>query len=179
MLQNNNYEKKITMKENQRFILFAILFIYGLSNIQAQTATTTTGGEATGSGGSASYSIGQVAYTTITGTGGTVSQGVQQPYEILVETGIEQKGVDLQCVVYPNPVTDYLMLNIDNDMLQTIQTTSKLSYQLFDTKGQLITTGEVSTAQTKIITGNLTKGTYLLRVISDNKAIKTFKIIKK
>jgi hypothetical protein len=39
------------------------------------------GGEATGSGGSVSYSVGQVVYTTNTGINGSVAQGVQQPYE--------------------------------------------------------------------------------------------------
>jgi len=168
------------MKRTTKLLMLLLLFIVSV-HLQAQETIPATGGDATGSGGSASYTVGQVAYTTVTGTGGTVSQGVQQPFEISVETGVEQKGIDLQCVVYPNPVTDYLMLNIDDNIVQTHGRASQrqLSYQLFDTKGQLISAEKITTAQTKIVTGNLTKGTYLLRVINDNEAIKTFKIIKK
>jgi len=60
-----------------------ILLFLELSKLQAQEATTTAGGEASGSGGYASYTVGQVVYTTKTGTNGnSVIEGVQQPYEI-------------------------------------------------------------------------------------------------
>ena len=44
----------------------------------AQDAIPATGGDATGSGGSASYTVGQIGYTTNTGTNGSVAEGVQQ-----------------------------------------------------------------------------------------------------
>ena len=154
-----------------------LLFGIGLAGLQAQTAIPATGGVADGSGGSASYTVGQVIYTTATGTDGTVSQGVQQPFEISVVSGVEQNGIDLQCVVYPNPVTDYLILNIDDNIFKTGVLTT-LQYQLFNIKGEMITTGEVTTTKTKIITSNLTSGNYLLRIINEKRAIKTFKIIK-
>ena len=156
-----------------RNIIIVASLSFGISNLQAQTAMPATGGDATGTGGSASYTVGQVTYATNTGTGGTVSQGAQQPFEITVETGIEQQGINLECVVYPNPVTDYLILSVE-----TMHASSNMVYQLFDTKGQLITTNKVTTAETKIVTNNLTQGNYLLRVVGNNQAIKTFKIIK-
>ncbi|MGD0341661.1 MAG: hypothetical protein ABSA76_08155, partial [Bacteroidales bacterium] len=58
--------------------------------IHAQSTITTSGGNASGSGGSASYTIGQVVYSTITGTNGSSAQGVQQPYEISIITGIAE-----------------------------------------------------------------------------------------
>ena len=51
------------------------LLLYG------QQAVLGGGGEATGSGGTVSYSIGQIAYTS-KGAGGTVSEGVQQAFEV-------------------------------------------------------------------------------------------------
>jgi hypothetical protein len=159
------------MKHTKLKICTLLLFGIGITSLQAQTVVTTIGGDATGAGGSANYTIGQVFYTTATGTGGEVIQGVQQPFEISVETGIEQKGINLECVVYPNPVTDYLTLEIDDDF-------EELFYQLFDTKGQMMETEKVVTSQTKIKTDKLTQGNYLLRVIENKKAIKTFKIIK-
>ncbi|MFT6196114.1 MAG: hypothetical protein ACJAXY_000429, partial [Nonlabens sp.] len=42
----------------------------------SQQTIPTSGGDATGSGGSSSYTVGQLVYTTNTGSG-TVIQGVQ------------------------------------------------------------------------------------------------------
>ena len=92
-----------------------LLFGIGLTGLQAQTSGNATGGNASGSGGSVSYSVGQVVYTTNIGTNGSVAQGVQQPYEISVVTAIEQtKTINLLVTAYPNPATDYLTLNISN-----------------------------------------------------------------
>lgn len=46
----------------------------------AQQAFVAAGGEATGAGGTASFSVGQVLDTAPTSVSGSVSQGVQQPY---------------------------------------------------------------------------------------------------
>jgi hypothetical protein len=48
----------------------------------SQQTIPTSGGEVTGCGGSSSYSVGQVVYATHTGSNGSISQGVQQSYEI-------------------------------------------------------------------------------------------------
>ena len=50
--------------------------------LQAQEIPIASGAVATGIGGSSSYTVGQVVYTTNTGSNGSVAQGVQQPYEI-------------------------------------------------------------------------------------------------
>jgi hypothetical protein len=47
----------------------------------AQHAVSAAGGNLDGAGGSASYTVGQVVYTTNSGLTGFVIQGVQQPYE--------------------------------------------------------------------------------------------------
>lgn len=62
-----------------------ILFLFSLS-LQAQEVILTSGGNASGSGGTVSYSIGQTFYTTYTGANGSASHGVQHPYETLIET---------------------------------------------------------------------------------------------
>jgi hypothetical protein len=46
----------------------------------AQTSLNAAGGEATGIGGKMSFSIGEVAYTSISNSNFTITQGVQQPY---------------------------------------------------------------------------------------------------
>ena len=78
------------MKQILKAITIVILFFFGLSTLQAQETVTTSGGEAVGSSGSASYTVGQLLYTTQKGTNGnSATQGVQQPYEISVVTGLQ------------------------------------------------------------------------------------------
>ena len=58
-------------------ILFSIFLLLGtyVKSI-AQNSPVSSGGVATGSGGTASYTVGEVAYTTISGNGGyTVDKG--------------------------------------------------------------------------------------------------------
>ena len=55
------------------------------SGVVAQQGSVSSGlGMLTDAGGSVSYSIGQAVYTEATGAGGTINQGIQQPYEIYV-----------------------------------------------------------------------------------------------
>ena len=160
--------------KHKRLKLSALLFLgLGLTGLQAQTSVNATGGNASGIGGSASYSVGQLAYTTNTGTNGSVSEGVQQPFEISVVTGIEEaKGINLSVTAYPNPTTDYLTLSIaDFDA-------SKLSYQLYDMNGKLLQNEKITGNQTSIVMSNLVPATYFVKVIQGNKEFKTFKIIK-
>lgn len=61
-------------------------FLLSLTGLQSQEAILTSGGNASGSGGTVSYSIGQTFYTTYMGANGSVSHGVQHPFETLNET---------------------------------------------------------------------------------------------
>lgn len=159
---------------HKRLQLIAVLLLgLGLTGLQAQTSVNATGGNASGSGGSASYSVGQVVYTTNTGTSGSVAQGVQQPYEISVVTGLEEAtGINLSVTAYPNPTTDYLTLRIDEFEI------SNLSFQLFDMNGKLLQNEKITGNQTSIVMSNLVPATYFVRVIQGNQSIKEFKIIK-
>ncbi len=145
----------------------------GLTGLQAQESVNSTGGNASGSGGSASYSVGQIVYTTNVGANGTVVQGVQQPYEIQVITAIEEAiGINLSVSAYPNPTTDYLTLRIDHFPI------SNLFYQLYDMSGKLLETQEINSSQTSFGMSNLESASYLVKVIQGNQEVKTFKIIK-
>ena len=149
-----------------------LFFTFSLSTVQAQESVNATGGDASGSGGSASYSVGQVVYTTNTGTTGSVAQGVQQPYEIYVVTGIEAaKGINLTVSAYPNPTTDYLTLEVNAFELST------LNFQLYDMQGRLLQSDKITGTQTRISMGGLVPATYFVKVTEGKKEVKTFKII--
>lgn len=154
-------------------LLFLIFSGTSVFCLIAQESVTASGGNASGSGGSVSYSVGQVFFSNHSGTAGTVAEGVQQPFEISVVTSIEMaKGISLTVAVYPNPVTDHLILQVmDYDR-------EDLSYQLFDIRGGLIVNGKVRDPETTIMMGSFTPGVYLLRVIDNMSEVKTFRIIK-
>jgi hypothetical protein len=158
-------------KRLQLSVIF--LLVLGLTGLQAQESVNATGGNASGSGGSASYSVGQVVYTTNTGTNGSVAQGVQQPFEISIVTGIDEaKDINLSLTVYPNPTTDYLTLEVKDFELST------LHFQLYDMQGKLLQNEKITGTQTSIVMSNLVPATYFVKVIQGNKEVKTFKIIK-
>jgi hypothetical protein len=139
---------------------------------QAQESANTSGGDATGSGGTVAYSIGQIVYTTHTGSTGSIAQGVQQPYEISIVAGVEDHQISLNLKAFPNPTTNYLTLTIDNIEL------SNLSYRLFDIGGKLLETKKITSTTETIQMENLPGATYFLNVMNNNKEIKTFKIVK-
>ena len=154
-------------------IIGLTLLISGLIGLKAQNAIPASGGNASGGGGTASYSVGQVVYTTNTSSSGSVAQGVQQPYEISVITGIEQaEYISLVCSVYPNPVSDFLTLKVEDYDIKD------LSYRLFDARGNLLESKKVIGYETTISMANLLPAIYFLKVIDNREEIKTFKIIK-
>src|SRR5690554_6986857 len=160
--------------KHKRLKLSALLLLgLGLTGLQAQESINATGGNASGSGGSASYSVGQLVYTTNTGTNGSVAQGVQQPFEISAVTGIEEaKGINLTVSAYPNPTTDYLTLEVRDFNL------SALTFQLYDLQGKLLQSEKITGNQTSIAMGNLGPAMYFVKVMRSEEEIKTFKIIK-
>jgi hypothetical protein len=158
--------------KHKKTITCAAFLLLGLSAVQAQESPTTTGGEATGTGGSASYSVGQVVYTTATGTNGSVAQGVQQAYEISISTGVNETSIHLELAVYPNPTKDFLNLTVKSEELES------LSYQLYSLEGKVIEDKKVNENSTTIKMEELPNSIYFLKVTNNNQIVKTFKIIK-
>lgn len=153
-------------------LLFILIGMCNMSLLAQQTVSS-AGKEVSGTGGTVSYTIGQVVYTTNTGSNGTVTQGVQQPFEISVITGIEEaKGISLEISIYPNPATDLIKLKIENYEIENLR------YQIYDINGNLLLNNKVEGNETSIVISNLVSATYLLKVTDNNKVIKTFKVIK-
>ena len=159
---------------NKKLMLISFfLFCYGLIGLQAQKAIVTSGGNASGSGGTSSYTVGQVFYHTLAGTNGSVSQGVQQPFEISVVTGIEEAmAIQLMISAYPNPTVDFLILKVEN------YDREKSLYQLYDINGKVLINKSIQANETSIPVYEFVPGTYFLKVTDNYTVVKTFKIIK-
>ena len=153
--------------------VFAVFLLCAVLSIQAQETIPTTGGDATGSGGSSTYSVGQLVYTTNTDIGGTVTQGVQQSFEFNTLSNPELTTLNLTAVTYPNPTSNYVVLAISDAKLKD------LSFKLYDLQGRVVGQGQVRQTNTQIDMQILAIGTYVLKVNQNNQELKTFKIIKK
>ena len=165
-----NTRSPFGLKTKPITLLAACLLWAGL--VQAQESSNASGGDATGSGGTVAYSIGQVVYTSNTGSTGSVEQGVQQPYEIY-SVGINETALDISVAVFPNPTTENLTLQIND------YNSEKLTYQLFDMQGKLLSNEQITAQQTQINMNSLPTATYFVNVVNEeNQKIQSFKIIK-
>ena len=151
------------------FLAFLLSF-----SVQAQTShqvLSATGGDASGSGGTVAYSVGQIAYTTSTGTTGSVAQGVEQAYEIY-SVGIKETALNISLSVFPNPTSDFLTLKVQD------YNNEALSYSLLDEQGKFVLNEQITTQDTQIAMSTLARGSYFINIVQANKKIQTFKIIK-
>jgi opacity protein-like surface antigen len=158
----------------KRRLLACILAVILASTLAfCQQSVVPAGGNATGTGGSTAFTVGQVAYSVVTGTDGFVIQGVQQPYEISTVTGIEVEDVTLDYAVYPNPTAGMLRLVISAPDPESYR------YQIFDLNGKLVGNNKVTGNETEISMDHLFASVYFLKVIRGNSEVKVFKIVKK
>lgn len=154
-------------------LLIAFVLIFFLSNqVKGQENTITTGASFSGNG-TFSYSVGQVAYTQFSNNDFSISEGLQQAYEISIVTGIDDyPNIMLELKVYPNPVIEYL--NIEVKQSQPIN----LKYRLLRIDGTQLKIGDIHEKTTILEMTPYTSAIYLLNIIDENKTIKTFKIRK-
>ena len=171
-------KKEIPVRWIINLKLTSFLFAWaGLTALQAQEATTASGGDASGSGGTVSYSVGQVCYTSQTGASGSVNQGVQQPYEFFT-IGIDRhKEIYMKMTVYPNPTMSKVNLIVEDKVMHD------LFFQLYDENGKCLMNQKIFQPETPVPMEDISAGAYFLKVLQTLKdepdqEIKIFKIIK-
>jgi hypothetical protein len=154
------------------FVIISGLILFLAQNISGQTITPAGGGDATGSGGAVSYTIGQ---TIVAGADDSksLSQGFQQPYEILVVGINEMTGIKLDCSLFPNPATDFIRLKIEN------YDGTELNLVLIDMGGTLLLNTKLESDEMLIPMQNRKPGSYILKLNDGKRDLKIFKIIKK
>ncbi|WP_400078138.1 T9SS type A sorting domain-containing protein [Winogradskyella sp. R77965] len=150
-------------------IYFASVFCVPL---MAQTAVTASGGNASGTGGTASYTVGQIIDTNINGSNGSVNHGVQQPIEFFTLDVDDYLNTDFKISVFPNPTSVNIQLNIDN------YNSNDFNYFLYDVYGRTILHQKIKDSDTIITIESLASATYYLKITENNRIIKTVKILK-
>jgi len=151
-------------------LMFVGLFTTLLGN--AQQNTLATGGNVSNAQGSVSYSIGQIDYTSTSNANGTISQGLQQAYEIY-PLSVDELFSSLEINLFPNPATNFIHLTFGD-----ISQTELLNYQLTDARGRLIQSASIQERDTEISVQELEPASYFLTVLVSNKPAKTFTLIK-
>lgn len=159
------------MKKELLQLSLGLMCTFCMSQVYGQESPVASGGEATGAGGTVSYSVGQVVYTSKSGSGGIVSEGVQQAYEIFT-LDTKQTKFDVSLAAYPNPTRDILNLEISG------LNKGGLNYHLYDAQGRLLRKSPINELKSTINTSDLEPSVYYLKVMRGKKLIQSFKIVK-
>ncbi|MDI3527377.1 MAG: hypothetical protein PWR03_1560 [Tenuifilum sp.] len=120
--------------------------------------------------------MGEVAYTTLSTDSYILTQGFQQGN--LFTTSIDEPKSNQEGItVFPNPVSDFLKLRIDNRFA-----TGNVIIEIFDVTGKLVLSEKMNLEQSSpaaLNLSNLRSGIYILHVFSENdNAKKVIKLIK-
>ena len=162
------------MKSITAIIIVLLLCGFCPQITEGQEAIPATGGSATGTGGTSTYTAGQLVFKVVTGTTGFIIEGVQQPFEISVVTAIANtEDITLECIVYPNPTNGIIKL-----VIKSFED-GKMRFLLYDMNGILLQEKKIEDSETVISMENLLPSIYFLKVIKGNLEVKVFKIIKR
>ncbi len=150
---------------------FLSLMILSVMFLSAQSDVVPVGGTATGNGGTVTYTVGQIAVQTYSNGAVSISEGVQQPYEIQT-IGIDNyPNITLNAVVYPNPTLGNVQLTINNEQLEG-------EVKVFDMNGKFLFAKKIEGQNTEIPMSELAAGTYFVNVIDGTQLLKSFKVVK-
>ncbi|MFC4685519.1 T9SS type A sorting domain-containing protein [Epilithonimonas pallida] len=158
--------------KNKILIRFLILLIAPTGLLKAQKTIASTGITAIGSGGSSSYTVGQIDYRQ-KGSNAEVMEGVQHAYEIITLAVEDLNNKERNILLYPNPVKDLLWIEFSDKNYQNS------NYTLFDSQGKLIKKGNLNQQKSELDFSLLPSSVYIIRVFQNDQTIKTFKVIKK
>lgn len=118
-----------------------------------------------------SWTIGEPIIETLSGTSNIVTQGFHQT-NLIVTDIIEESALNLELMIFPNPVVNQLNLNIQNPE------NLPLNFVLYDELGRVLSQDRIYSNQSAISMENLSRANYLLAIYSGDKRVKVFKVIK-
>ncbi|MFC7774490.1 T9SS type A sorting domain-containing protein [Flavobacterium sp. GCM10027622] len=145
-------------------------FLLHLVEAFSQESVNASGRDISGSNGNVSYSVGQVTYSSYTGSG-AVNEGIQLPFEIIT-LNVNDASVNKEVELFPNPTAYGVNLRINSVL------TEELQFVLYDMNGRMLKEGTVAQREIYFPMEHLSASIYFLKVKNSNKELKTFKIIK-
>lgn len=152
---------------------FGVCIMFGVSanRADAQDALLAGGASGTASTGSVSYSVGQLNYISTGAAGGSVQQGVQQPWTMLPSPVWEPLS-DLNLTVFPNPAGNQLYL-----IGASVPVRGYL--ELYSMQGSLLRREEIMPNYAAGLSlQGLSSGSYFLKIYNNETLIHTATLIK-
>ncbi|MFN5091134.1 MAG: T9SS type A sorting domain-containing protein [Bacteroidota bacterium] len=150
-------------------ILSVLLMSCGFSSF-GQNALSSTGGHIKSTGGSTSFTVGQVAYVLKKGNGSYLNEGVQQVYTKKT-TPIEELVYLKEVQLYPNPTQETMTLILSSKVDVQVR------YTIMDYLGKEIRNGNILSEKSEISLRDLPSGNYFISLKS-KKENRIFKIVK-
>ncbi len=166
------------MKKTIQIFLFVLL---GAGLVQAQSLTPTViasaGGYASGGNVSLSWTLGELAVTTLSSGNFMLTQGFQQPWELDISNAIDDPSYDWAILSYPNPVHDQLNLKfkVEKVLDYNVEITDLTGKTLHLQKVENVTPGQ----EVDIDFSPYPQGLYLVKITStDRKYQRTVRVQK-
>jgi hypothetical protein len=159
------------MKRFTFLLVVFFSFILSINNLFSQEVISSAGGNSTGVSKQVSWTIGEPVIETDMNGLYILTQGLHQG-NLIVTAVRELEGLNFQISAYPNPVSKFVKLDIGAPRIDGF------SYALFSTDGQLLRQEDINDKVTTIPMDGYTHSSYLLRVMSEGKEIKVFRVVK-
>jgi Secretion system C-terminal sorting domain len=156
----------------KKTILFALFYLFSVVSSFAQQSVHIAGGEIKNTTGSISYSIGQANYINTRDNKNTLTQGVQQPYEISIISDVDNLNKQFNISLFPNPTLNTITVTINET------DASDFKSQLFDMNGKLLLQKESMESKSDLDMTTMAAGTYILKIENKYHSTNSFKIIK-
>lgn len=137
----------------------------------AQQAVTPAGADANGSGGSLSWTLGQVDAAFLHSSAGSMAQGVQHPVELLT-VAVEEKGASPGLSAWPNPTADALTIDLGEPF------DGRPQYRMLDAAGNLIAEGQVYASPFTISFLDIPAAYYVIRILHPDGTSSLLPVIK-
>jgi hypothetical protein len=141
----------------------------------AQQGVVSLGGDIVSSNGSVAFSIGQIAFESVTGEAGSVNQGIQQPFqfEVVLSDEIDR---DYFLKLYPNPSDRFLCIHLSPD--ESIIRSKDFFAYIYDMKGNLLISQKLNDVVNTILINELPQAVYFVQVWQANSFIQSISFSK-
>jgi hypothetical protein len=186
LLKKNVFNNILTnmakrMKHLIRIFYALCLFVpvfFGTGTAKAQQVVSTAGNQSENGTVQLSWTIGEPVISTFNNGSNILTQGMHQS-KLLIDAIEEIELTGLEISAFPNPTNEFINLKVHQLLTgQPSEMWKEFSFELYDMNGRVIIQKHIVSPETIIQMDSYVPSTYFLKVMFDNKEVKTFKIIK-
>ena len=153
-------------------LLFSLwsLMLFAQTEVPRQEVISSASGLFSNSSGSIYFTIGECLTSTLRSNDLALTQGFHQTF--LSISDIYTIGdLDFEITVFPNPATDFITIKVEK--LQD------LDYIIYNMYGVVMEKKKIVETESDVSFKTLPPSIYIIKVLQNDKEIRTFKIIKR